>query len=436
MIKKIVLFLKNDVWQASLENKNHGIKFLIKQLRNLMFAIRGFSKDDVQLRASALTLYSLLSIVPVLAMVFGIAKGFGFDQFLQDYLNENLSQHQAILNEAINFANKMLARIKGGVIAGVGLVVLIWSVMNIMGNIEGSFNHIWKIKKPRDFSRKISDYISLVVIAPILVLVSSSLKMSMVNDFFKSTLFISYLGPLIKIGFWLLSFSIIWVVFTLLYIVLPNTKVKFRSAVYGGIIAGTTFHILQWLYFSFQGLLSGYGAIYGSFAALPLFLIWLQYSWLIVLWGAELSFANQNVENYAFKKDIAHISKYNLRLLALLICREIVKTFANAIPAKTAAEIAENIKVPVRLVRDIIGELQSAGILSETASSTGVELAYQPAIDISHISACFVIDKLDKQGHDRLHPIETKEYETLSDIMKTFYDDLNKSPKNKLLKDI
>ncbi len=436
MFKRIIDFFENDLWRISLKGKNSTLKLLIRQLRILMLSVRGFAEDKVQLRASALTFYSLLSIVPILAMVFGIAKGFGFDVFLQDYLKQNLAQHQEVLNEAMKFADKMLGRIKGGFIAGIGLVVLIWSVMNILGNIENSFNNIWQIKKSRGISRKISDYISLVVIAPILVFISSSFTVSQVSDYFNNTFIISYIGPVIKFFVWFLSFSIIWFVFTLLYIVLPNTKVKFRSAFIGGIIAGTMFHILQWAYVKFQVYLSGYGAIYGSFAALPLFLLWLRFSWLIVLFGAEVAFANQNVENYEYETDTLHISNYNRHLLALLITQQIVKNFSAGIPAKTPTEIAEILDVPIRLIREIIYELQDSGILSETSTGNIKELAYQPAIDPANLTVGFVVGKLDKWGHDRIHAGDTKELKVLSDIMNSFYEDLNRSAKNKLLKEL
>jgi len=436
MLKQVREFLEKDIWHLSLKGKGRGLKIIIQQLRVFILAIRGFAEDKVQMRASALTFYTLLSIVPIFAMIFGIAKGFGFKEYLESALSQNLSSHQAVLKEVMDFADKMLANVKGGFIAGTGLVVLIWSVMKVLGNIENSFNNIWQIKKSRGFSRKLSDYISLIVVAPILVFLSSGFTVSQINDYFNDTFIISYIGPIIKFMVWFLSFSIIWFVFTLLYVVMPNTKVNFGAAFVGGIIAGTMFHILQWAYVKFQVFLSGYGAIYGSFAALPLFLIWLQYSWLIVLFGAEIAFASQNVENYEFETDTMHISSYNRRLLSLLITHHIIKNFANAIPAETASEIAEILDVPVRLVREIIYELQEAGILSETTTKNVKELAYQPAIDPANLSVSFIINKLDKRGHNKIHAGDTKELQAISDIINSFYDDLNKSAKNKNLREL
>ncbi len=436
MLKKIQNFFEKDIWHLSLKGKRSSFKWVIQQIRIFILAAKGFAKDNVQLRASALTFYTLLSIVPVLAMIFGIAKGFGFKEYLQSTLTKNLSGHQAVLLEVMAFADRMLANVKGGFIAGTGLVVLIWSVMNVLGNIESSFNNIWQIKKSRGISRKISDYISLIVVAPILIFVSSGFTISQINDYFDNTFIVSYIGPIIKTIVWALSFSIIWFVFTLLYIIMPNTKVKFGPAFVGGIIAGTLFHILQWAYVKFQVYLSGYGAIYGSFAALPLFLMWLQYSWLIVLLGAEIAFASQNVENYEYETDSLFISNYNRRLLSLLVAHQIIKNFVEALPAQTASEISESLDIPIRLVREIIYELQESKILSETNTKNVKELAYQPAIDPINLSVSYIVDKLDKRGHEKVHASDTKELKALTEIMNTFYEDLNKSPKNKLLKEL
>lgn len=435
MLNKIKEFLEKGIWKIRLKDRSSGKIFFIKQLRIFLLAIRGFGEDKVQLRASALTFYSLLSIVPVLAMIFGIAKGFGFEQHLKEVLQENLEGQKEILSEAMKFADRMLKNIKGGFIAGTGLVVLIWSVMKVLGNIENAFNNIWQIKKSRGISRKLSDYLSLVVVAPILVFVSSGFTITQENSFLQGTI-IEYLGPIVRILFWILSFTLIWFVFTLLYIIMPNTKVNFKSAFAGGIIGGTMFQLLQWGYVNFQSLLTGYGTIYGSFAALPLFLMWLQFSWLIVLFGAEIAFAYQNVENYEYESDILNISSHYKKVLSLLIVQQIVKNFSTGQPAMTANEISHKLDIPVRLVREIIYELSEAKILSEMVTKNIKELAYQPAQDPSRLSVSYVMKSLDKRGIDTLPVNRTDELKSISDIIDTFNNELEKSPGNVLLKDL
>ncbi len=435
MLRKIKEFLEKGIWKMRLKGRPSSRIFLIRQLRILLIAFRGFAEDKVQLRASALTFYSLLSIVPVLAMIFGIAKGFGFEENLKTVLQENLEGQQEILSEAMKFADRMLKNIKGGFIAGTGLVVLIWSVMKVLGNIENAFNNIWQIKKARGISRKLSDYLSLVIVAPILVFVSSGFTITQENSFLQGTI-IEYLGPVFRTLVWVLSFTLIWFVFTLVYIIMPNTKVNFKSAFAGGIIAGSMFQLLQWGYVNFQSLLSGYGTIYGSFAALPLFLMWLQFSWLIVLFGAEIAFAYQNVENYEYETDILNISNHYKKILSLLIAQQIIKNFSSGLPAMTANEISHKLDIPVRLVREIIYELSEVQILSETVTRNVKELAYQPAQDTSRLSISYVIKKLDERGIDTLPVEHSDELKSISSIIDTFSNELEKSSKNVLLKDL
>jgi membrane protein len=435
MLLKIKEFLEKGIWKIRLKGKPAGKIFFIKQLRIVLIAVRGFTEDKVQLRASALTFYTLLSVVPVLAMVFGIAKGFGFEEHLKTLLQEKLSEHKEILGEIITFADRALKNVKGGFIAGTGLVVLIWSVMKVLGNIENAFNNIWQIKKSRGFSRKFSDYLSLVVVAPILVFVSSGFTVTQDNSFIQGNLLL-YLGPLFKFLIWLLSFTLIWFVFTLLYIILPNTKVNFKPAFAGGVIAGSMFQILQWAYVNFQSLLSGYGAIYGSFAALPLFLMWMQFSWLIMLFGAEIAFAYQNVENYEHEADVTNISTHFKRLLSLLIAHQIIKNFANGLPPMTANEISHKLDIPVRLVREIVYELHEAKILSETITKNVKEMAYQPAQDPSRLTIRYVMQSLDKRGIDSIPVDRSSELQSITGILSSFENELEKSSKNVLLKDL
>ena len=435
MLKRIKEFLEKEVWRMRLKGRPASKIFFIKQLRIFLLAFRGFTEDKVQLRASALTFYSLLSIVPVLALIFGIAKGFGFEENLKTALQENLAEHKEILTETIKFAERMLKNIKGGFIAGTGLIVLIWSVMKVLGNIENAFNNIWQIKKSRGISRKLSDYLSLVVIAPILVFISSGFAITQEHAIMQGTV-LGYLGPILKIIVGILSFTLIWFVFTLLYIIMPNTKVNFKAAFPGGIIAGSMFQLLQWAYVSFQSLLSGYGTIYGSFAALPLFLMWMQFSWLIVLFGAEIAFAYQNVENYEFETDTMNISNHYKRILSLFIARLIIKNFINGIPAMTANEISHKLDIPVRIVRDIIYELYEAKILSETVTKNIKEIAYQPAQDTGRLSLSYVIKSLDSRGIESFPFDHTAELKNIFDIMNSFSEELEKSPKNVLLKDL
>ena len=435
-IQQIRKFFEHDIWKISIKDKHPVFSFFVRQGRIVFIAAKGFNEDKIQLRASALSFYTLLSIVPILAMVFGISQGFGLQEYLKQILTEKFQEHTDMLKVLLDFVDRYLQRINGGFITGIGLVILFWSVMKVLGNIESSFNGIWRIKKSRMFTRKFTDYISLLVIAPVLLVVASSFTVSQLQSVSQSVPFLHYLDSFIKVSVTVLSFTLIWFVFTLIYIIIPNTKVRFVPALIAGIIAGTMFQLLQWGYVNFQSLLSGYGAIYGTFAALPLFMMWLELSWLIVLLGAEISYAYQNAVHYEQEAEGVNVNPKQRRILVLLVVYRIVKNFTTGLPPLKASEIAGQLGIPARLIREIIYNLVSAGIINETLTQDVREVAYQPAMDPSRISISYVIDTLDQQGQQFNLDKELTEFDKLTSVIESFYEDIRKSPRNTLVKDM
>ncbi|MBN2519661.1 MAG: YihY/virulence factor BrkB family protein [Bacteroidales bacterium] len=438
-IKNITKFFTSEIWRIPVDELTKGKSFVIKLVRIIVLAIRGFIEDKVQLRASALTYYSMLSVVPIAAMAFGIAKGFGFEKALERQLSKNLSGQEEVLTWIIQFANNMLEKAKGGWIAGVGVVVLFWAVMKVLGNIEESFNGIWQIKKSRGFARKFTDYLSIMLILPILLILSSSASVyitSQIKQLTANVEIIGYIKPLMFFLIKLIPYVLIWIVFTLLYIIMPNTKVSFQSGVIAGLIAGTIFQLVQWVYIYFQVGVSRYGAIYGGFAALPLFLIWLHISWTIVLFGAEISFATQNVHKYEFETESKNLSTSFKRLLTLLIANLIVKNFDEEDEPLSAPDISRHYRIPIRIVREILDDLVESRVITEISSGKSVERSYQPALDINKITINFVLDRLENRGSSILLTSRPEEFNKIEDSLETFKQLMTKSDKNVLLKDI
>ena len=439
MLPKIINFIKTDVWRIRLKNVHPTKSFFIKLLRIVLLAFRGFDEDKCQLRASALTYYSLLSIVPVVAMAFGVAKGFGFEKLLEKQLMDKFPGQQEVFGQVIGFANTLLENTKGGVVAGIGVAILFWTVIKVLGNIEKSFNDIWGIKQARAISRKFSDYLSIMLICPILVIVSSGVTVFVSTQILLITEKISLLGvlsPLIFLIIKILPYCVIWLLFSFIYIFMPNTKVNFSSGIVAGIIAGTIYQLVQWAYINFQIGATKYNAIYGSFAALPLFLVWLQLSWLIVLLGAEISFAHQNVDTYEFEPDCLLTSHSFRRLIALRITQLLVKNFAKGEKSLTATQISHVLEIPVRLARDVLFELSESGVIIETKTKDYKVLGFQPARDIDMLTIKYVIDAMEHRGTEDVPVLEDTELKELSESLKTFSTIIEKSPKNKLLKDI
>lgn len=439
IIMQVIEFCRVGVWRIRVKNVEGMKGVLIRQLRIVLLAIRGFTEDKCQLRASALTFFSLLSIVPVVAMAFGIAKGFGVEQLLEKQLYERLQGQEEVTAQIIQFANTFLENSKGGVIAGVGIVVLFWSVIKVLGNIESSFNDIWGIKKSRHLGRKFTDYLSIMLICPILLIMSSSLTVLIISQVKNILAKITILGPVapfIMMGINLLPYAVIWVLFTFLYIFLPNTKVKFKSGLVGGIIAGSIYQIVQCGYITFQVGVSKYGAIYGSFAALPLFLVWLQISWLIVLLGAEVAFAEQNVETYEFEPDCLKVSHAFKRCLSVAIMQGCVKRFHEGLKPQSADEISHDMEIPIRLMNQILFELTEAGLLSEVKDNESVVSAYQPAMDIEDLSIMKVVAGLDVYGIESMPIVETSEFKAISKALIELREKIEGLPENVLLKNI
>lgn len=439
LISKFFTFIRIDIWRIRLDDLPFGKSFLIKQLRIIILAFRGYNEDRCLLRASSLTFYTLLSIVPVAAMFFGVAKGFGFERRLEDQLFERFPGQEEVLRQVIHFSDSLLEQTRGGLIAGIGVLVLFWAVLKVLGHIEMALNDIWEIKKQRSWGRKFSDYLSIMLISPILVLMSGSATVFITTQVTQITQKVALLGvfsPLISFLLKFMPYALIWVLFTLLYIIMPNTRVNFKAGLLGGVVAGTLYQIAQGAYISFQIGTAKYNAIYGSFAALPLFLMWVQISWWIVLFGAELSFANQNVDTYEYEPDSLKVSQGFKKLLTLQIVHLLIKKFANGDKPLTDKQISNRLEIPIRLVHSILFDLVTADLVSEIRTEADKEFAYQPARDINTMTIQYVLEALDHKGTEDIPVAKTEGHQALFDALKDFSEAMKESPANKLLKDI
>jgi len=440
MLSRITSFLNTDIWRIRLADYSRSKSFLLRQLRVIALALRGYQEDSCKFRASALTFYSLLSIVPVIAMLFGIAKGFGLEKRVETEILQRFKGQEEVAEKIVTFANSLLENARGGLIAGVGVMILFWSVIQVLGNIEHSFNEIWGVTKPRSLGRKFSDYFSLVLVCPVLMVVAGSATVvvsSHARLLFEKITFLQSLGPVLLLPLKLLPYCTLWVTFTFIFIFMPNTKVKLKSGLVAGVVSGTLFQLVQWAYINLQIGVAKYSAVYGSFAALPLFLIWLQMSWLILLFGAEIAFAVQNVHTYEFEPDCLSISHSHKTLLSLLVARLIVKRFCEGESAWDAPEISRALEIPIRLVRQILHELVESNILSEMRKpEEDKEALYQPARDVETLTIKRVLDALDNRGNADVPVVASQELKKLTDALATFAEIVEQAPANATLKKI
>lgn len=363
-----------------------------KFFTRLISWINDFLQRDYYSKASALTFYSLLSIVPVLAVAFGVAKGFGFDENLKEEILNHFQEQQEIANYLIQFAYSLLKHAQGGIIAGVGILFLFWSVFTLFSNIESTLNQIWNVRVSRAFMRRFSDYLAMMLICPIIFLASSSLTVyisTQVAETAKTSEFVHAISPLFFFALRLSPFVLSWLLFSFLYLFVPNTKVSFFSGLAAGILAGTAFQLWQWLYIYFQSSISSYGAIYGSFAALPLFLLWLQYSWFIVLVGALVSFEIENGLSLPSSR-LGPTRLACAKLLSLNVVLHCIHAFSNGKPPLNDHDLVRLTGTPLNAIRNVLTILKGGNLLAEEVSG------YQPARDIHKITLQDVCEAVDR----------------------------------------
>lgn len=438
-LNRIRQFVSGDIWRTRLTDLPALERIPVRLLRVLILSVRGFREDAGMLRASSLTFYTLLSIVPVAAMAFGIAKGFGFQKVLEEQLYENFPGQEEVIGQVVRFAQSLLETTQGGIIAGIGLMLLFWAVIKVLSSIENAFNHVWGVRQPRSMVRKFSDYLSIMLISPLLVILQSSATVfitTQVSQITEQIALIGYFSPLITLALKLIPYVIVWVLFTMIYLVMPNTRVAFPSALTAGILAGTGYQLFQWAYISLQVGAARYNAIYGSFAALPLFLVWLQTSWAIVLFGAEISFASQHASDHEFETDTKRASPGLRKLVALQIARLVVHKFMQGDPPPGAAEIAATVGHPPRLVERVLDELVAGGILNDVRLEDTEGLVYVPARDVDQFTLSFVLEALEARGVNELPLPEGPAQKALSDALGQLRESLRQSPGNRKLKEL
>lgn len=394
-IKSVIHFLTYDIWRVNGSDGPHVKINFINITKTFLLTFRNINGSQINTRAAALTYDSLLSIVPLLAVLFAIARGFGFQNLVETQLFQYFTGQEVALSKAMQFIDGSIDYAHGGMFLGLGIIILFYTVITLLTNIEDNFNIIWRIKKSRKFSQQFTDYLALILIAPLFLICNAGLSI-----FLNSTNNIHIIGTVISPIVRLISYIIIILLFTFFYIYIPNTKVKLSAALLGGIVSGSCFQIFQILYISGQFWITKYNAIYGSFAALPLLMLWLQLSWFICLFGAQLSFSYQNVNKFSFEKEITNISRRYKDFILLMITTLIVKRFETGKKPYTADELSETYKIPTRLTNDSLYYLLQVGLIVETLTENDMIVAYIPGIDINHITITYFFNKLDQYGSE------------------------------------
>ena len=375
------------------------------RLRNLISTSKLFiqalwadiSQKRVIDTASNLTYSSLLAIVPIMAVVFAIARGFGYSILIEKWFTTTMASQPEVAEILITFVNSYLKHTQKGVFLGIGLVFMLWTVLMLISNIEKAFNDIWQVKRQRSIFRTVTDYIALLFLIPVVIVISSGLSIwvTALNHQLHDVVVI---GPAMALIIELSPYVLLSTAFTALYTFMPNTKVRLRSAIVPGIIAGVSMQLFQLVYINSQIWISNYNAIYGSFAVLPFFLLWMQTSWIICLVGAEISFCRQNAEDfYSFNPQEP---SFNSRLKMSWRIMELVRErFAASEAALTALEIKKRIGVPMRSVNTLLYDLQRIHFIAEMVhDEKGDTAQYLPAEDMKNLTKEVLEERLANLG--------------------------------------
>ena len=402
-------FAYKGVWQST---KNTP---WIKTLKTLNLTVTSFFDRDLLTRAASLTFDTLLALVPALALLFAIGRGFGLQDLLKDQLFLYFPAQKEAIDTAIQFVDSYLNESTQGVFVGVGIIVLLYTLISLLSSIEESFNYIWGIKKERSFYQKLTDYIAICLLIPVLMICSSGISI-FVSTVFQSNIHIPFLTPVVNWILDLFPLVLLWLAFSLSFLLIPNTKVSFKYAAVAGAVSAVGFQILELLFLNGQIYVTKYNAIYGSFAFLPLLLVWLQFSWVILLSGGTLCYSLQNVFAYNYLANSLQVSIGYRRKVALVIMCVIIERMENEESPLTANEISKTYQLPLRLVSSIVDQLHSLSLINYIMLSDD-RVGISPAVDVSNLSAGRVLKKMDEYGDSDFIPDFKENYKGISEML-------------------
>ncbi|MBD5341109.1 MAG: YihY/virulence factor BrkB family protein [Bacteroides sp.] len=389
-VKKFITYCIYGVWNDP--QRTTGVRLI----RTINLAVSSFLDRGLQNRSMSLTYSTVLAIVPTIALLVAIGRGFG----LQDYLQEELynffpAQHTAI-STALKFVDSYLNSATQGVFVGIGILFLLWTVISLLSYIEDAFNTIWDVKHQRSFYQKITDYIAICLIIPILMICSSGVSIFM-STTIQDNILVPFLTPVLNVVLEAAPLFLCWIAFSLSFMLIPNTKVNIKYAMISGAICAVAFTVLQLLFVNGQIYVSKYNAIYGSFSFLPLLLIWLQLSWLLLLSGCVLTYSLQNVFTFNFNSNSDKLSIDGWHSISLIVMTVISKRFIEHKKPITDVEIAQSYDIPIRIVTRIIDKFHSAG-LTYTVQQNDEPGGEVPAVELADYSVSDFLQAYNKEG--------------------------------------
>lgn len=379
MFDRIARYCRHDVWLVNVDELTGLHQRGVKLLRLLLVAGTEFQESILSIRATSLVYTTLLSLVPFLAVMVSVLKAFGVHQQLEPILAQALDplgpKGAEITTNIIHFVDNL----KVGVLGVVGLAGLFYTTYSLIEKIEEALNSIWRIETGRPWSRKITDYLSVVLVGPVFVFTAFGLTASAQSHWLvQRVMEIQPLGQLIIVLTNLLPFFFMCFVFTFVYKFVPNTSVNLSSALVGGVTAGVFWQVAGMAFAAFVAGSTRYSAIYSGFAVLIFFLIWLYVGWLIVLAGAQVAYYHQHPSAYLLHLRRKHHTPLFREYLTLALLGHVTRRFVSGKPPLKEEPLARALGVPLTMVESLINDLVQAGMVVRTETPTGLVLAKPP----------------------------------------------------------
>jgi membrane protein len=434
-IKRLVQFLSIDLWRLTTYSSKGRKDILYLVMKTLVLSVRLCFQRQLKVQASALTYYTFFATIPILAFIFAIGRGFGMDEYISQFFVQFFSSNKesSAVQLLFSLIESYLNHAKGGVFVGIGLCFLFWSVFNVFTQIEKSLNEIWGVRRARPFIRRFSDYFSLTLLIPFLIIISSGFSL-----YVKYILAESLLSPPLQFFLTLKPWLLCCIICTLVYVAIPNTKVKFANALLAGVLAGSSVLLFKELYMVCMRWATNYNAVYGSLAAIPMLMLFLRIMWIIILCGAEISFAGQSFRMYEFRSEVEDISARYGFFVMLFILHSIVKRFDEGGKPYTLPEIVKEQNMPVRLASVMLTKLCQCNILIESKQFDHKrEISiFQPAIETSKITIGYVAHQLQVTGTEDFLPDKTESQQKIWNFVKEKENSFRIENSSMLIKDL
>lgn len=398
-------FVKLDMWRLTRDALSAPARLGVATLRVLYMTVQAYIEEGIGSLAGSLTYSTALSLVPILAVIVGIAKGFGLQETVRDSLMRALPGHEMEFEKAFGYVENYLSQVQGGLFIGVGLAALFYTVLLLISTIEDAFNRLWQAPYARPWSRRVINYLGAFILFPLLLTISSG------TTLFLSTLSHTYLGQLGIIStvttqaLALVPYIVVTLGFVGLYLFLPNVRVHFVPALIAGLITGVAFQIFQALYINGVLWISRYNAIYGSFAAVPLALLWIQLSWIIILLGAQISYSIQHVWHFTSPPNSRPLSRRYADSVFITLMAHITARYTSDDPEPYRAEtLAAACDLPLRQTQEALSQLTRMGVLIEVKYGKDEVIGgyYCPNISPERLTLGLLLEHIDRYGGELL----------------------------------